>query len=136
MFWRRRTSRPVDCYLVYGREEPNGDEPLLEVVATEDEAFALEVTVERQIPNLKIQWQPVPWHRNQGSTPLQSLEKHLVHVVLEGLEDNETGLGVFDNPADADSMVAKHVASGAEVHRRTVRLGQWLSGKYSIATDD
>ena len=136
MFWRHRTSRSVDCYLVFGSEQPDGDEPLVAVVATEAEAIALETDVEKQIPNLEIFWQPVPWRRSLSSASSQPVDEHLVHVVLEGLEDNEIGLGVFDDAAEADSVVAKNLATGAEVQRRTVRLGQWLSGKYSIATDD
>lgn len=134
MFWRHRSPRPIDCYLIYARSGPYGNEPLVEVVATEDEALTLEATLQRQRPDLEIQWQPVPWHREQGSATSQRSGERFVHLVLTGMEDDPTGLAAFYDVAAADAMVARHHARYGDAHRRTVVLGQWLSDDYPLKT--
>lgn len=135
MSWQRRGSRPVDCYLIYGREEPDGDEPLVEVVATEGEAYELEATVGRQIPNLKIQWETVPWYREEGAVASRNTADRFIHLAFLGMEDNPIGLAAFDDISNADSMVADYNSRGEGAHRRTVALGKWLSDRHSLSTD-
>lgn len=135
MFWRHRRPRPVDYYLIYVRNEPEGDEPLIEIVASKDEVVALEATVGRQIPNLRVLWETVPWYREQVSEGLQRTEEVFVHIAFVGMEDDPIGIAAFDDATKADAMVADHNARGVEAHRRTGVLGQWLSEEYSLSTD-
>lgn len=135
MFWRRRSSRPVDCFLIYAWCKPDGNEPLVQVTSTGDEAVALEATLQRHRPDLWIQWQPVPWHREQTSEAAQHAGERFIHLALTGMEDYPTGLAAFDDVAAADAMVARHHARYGDAHRRTVVLGQWLSEEYPLPPD-
>ncbi|WP_198533113.1 hypothetical protein [Carbonactinospora thermoautotrophica] len=129
MFWRRQRPSLPDCYLVYARRGHEGDEPLVEVVATEEEALAIDAMVRERYPELEIRWETVPWHRAKESLEVNG---HVVHVVFTGAPDNVIGLAAFDDRDAADRIVEEGRARGDDLHRRTVTMGQWLNDEFPL----
>ena len=130
MFQRRRRSQPAVCYLVYARQGPEADEPLAAVVASEREAVALDARVRRQHPGLEVRWEEVPWHRSAPQR--EAREVHEIHVVATGAPDNTIGIGVFDDAKAADRVVSEGRSRGEDLSRRTVRVAEWLLGKFPL----
>jgi len=53
-------------------------------------------------------------------------------VVATGAPDNTIGIGVFDDAKAADRVVSEGRSRGEDLSRRTVRVAEWLLGKFPL----
>lgn len=108
---------------VYGREDDGCAEPLIAVLASEDDAIALERSLSAEAPQVRVRWET---HGVVGGPA------DLVHVVFldaggsaaDGEACDPIGLAAFANHEDAARDAASRRASGeADVVVRPVNVG-------------
>jgi hypothetical protein len=110
-----------NIFLVYCLRVPEGNEPLIALLGSEDQARGIENRLVRSGAAMRVSWEELPLRTSRSEVPDAIAEGTMVHVVSLGgldedgvhrgrvLEDDPIGLGAFESLDDARTFAAKQL---------------------------